>query len=407
MRYEGDNMMNVKRSNRSAVMRILHELGGMSRKRLAENIHLTPAAITKIVAEMIEDGIVREGPALPSGSAGRREVLVELDLRGRCALGIHINKRLAILSATWLDGTVIFSRRVALPVSAPTEETLERLCRELMELAEAHHLDRKSVLGVGVAIRGITWLDAQLVRNSYGALDARDYPLAARVRELTGLPTVMSNNVRALLSAQIFLAREPQLRSQFFLRCEEGIGASLSVNNRIWLGGTEQCSEIGHIPVVRRGGKPCSCGKSGCLETIASAASMREDALAILSEENTPLLWKRMQGRAPTELTVDDVLEAACHGDAAVAAIVDRAVLALAQALKTVIYVIDPEKIVLYGRLFENSYYLARLLSEMGEGVDAGHQIMIEKSRYNQELEACAAPLLMVEQYFENGGMTA
>ena len=405
MRYEGDNMINVKRSTRRAVMRILHESGGMSRKRLAENIGLTPAAITKIVGEMIEDGILREGPVLPSGSAGRREVLVELDLCARCALGLHINRRLAILSAAWLDGTVIFSEESALTYLAPTEETLQRLCGRLMELAEEHRLSRETILGVGVAIRGITWSDAQLVRNSYGALDARDYPLAARVSELTGLPTVMSNNVRSLFSAQIFLAREPELRSQFFLRCEDGIGASLCVDSKIWLGGSEQCSEIGHIPLIRRGGKPCSCGKSGCLETIASASAMREDALAILSRESTPLLWARMEGRDPASLTLNDVLEAACHGDAAVAAIVDRAVLALAQALKTVIYVIDPEKIVLYGQLFENSYYLARLLSEMREGVDAGHQIVIEKSRYNERLEPCAAPLLMVEHYFDNGGL--
>ena len=43
--------MSVKRSNRSAALRILHEKGAMSRKRLAENMHLTPAAITKIVGE--------------------------------------------------------------------------------------------------------------------------------------------------------------------------------------------------------------------------------------------------------------------------------------------------------------------------------------------------------------------
>ena len=53
--------MSVKRSNRSAALRILHEKGAMSRKRLAENMHLTPAAITKIVGEMISDGLLMEG----------------------------------------------------------------------------------------------------------------------------------------------------------------------------------------------------------------------------------------------------------------------------------------------------------------------------------------------------------
>ena len=48
MSYKGDNLMGVKRTNRSAALRTLYEKGAMSRKRLAENLHLTPAAITKI-----------------------------------------------------------------------------------------------------------------------------------------------------------------------------------------------------------------------------------------------------------------------------------------------------------------------------------------------------------------------
>ena len=66
MPYQGDNLMSVKRSNRSAALRILHEKGAMSRKRLAENMNLTPAAITKIVAEMIGEGLLREGEELPA-----------------------------------------------------------------------------------------------------------------------------------------------------------------------------------------------------------------------------------------------------------------------------------------------------------------------------------------------------
>mgnify|MGYP004479612553 CR=1 FL=1 len=81
------------------------------------------------------------------------------------------------------------------------------------------------------------------------------------------------------------------------------------------------------------------------------------------------------------------------------------AVEALAQALKSVIYLIDPGKIVLYGHLFDNSYYLARFMAEMREGVDSRHNVPIEKSRYNQTLENSAAGLLMVEKFFELGGL--
>ena len=405
MSYLGDNLMSVKRSNRSAALRILHEKGAMSRKRLAENMHLTPAAITKIVGEMIEDGLLSEGEMLSSSGAGRREILIDLNAEAACGFGVLINLRQAILSAVWLDGRVIFAEEVRLEAKAPAEETARQLSARLLELAEEHGIREESVIGLGVAVRGITSEDGRTVRNSFGALAETDFPLCERFEEYTGIPTVMENNVRSLFAAQMFVSRDETAGSQFFIRCGYGIGAALSIDGRIWHGVTAQCSEIGHIPVVRRGGKPCHCGKCGCLETIASPGAMREDAIAMLSEEKTPLLWRKYRDGDTDTLSVFDVFAAASSGDEGASEIVDRAIQALGAAIKAVIYLVDPGKIVLYGSLFEDPYYLSRLMSELQEGVDARHDVVIEKSRYNQRLEDRAACLLAVENFIDNGGI--
>ena len=405
MPYEGDNMMGVKRTNRSAALRVLHESGSMSRKRLSESIKLTLAAITKIVGEMIAEGLLTDGRLLPGSGVGRREVMVELNCHAHTALGIFINLRQAILSAVWLDGTVLFSEKIAISEQAPADETVSALCRRLMELVAEHDLKREEILGVGVAMRGLTSSDARLVRNSFGALDSFDYPICDRVEAQTGLPCIMSNNVRALFAAQMFLSKDRSSGSQFFLRCEVGIGASFAIGEKIWLGSSGQCAEIGHIPVVKRGGKPCSCGKSGCLETIASPSAILRDARELLSEGNTPILWRLAQSREDKLPTLEDVFEAARSGEGEIAALIDRAVEALAAAIKSVIYTLDPGKVVLYGRMFDNPYYLSKLIAEMREGVDSAHSVPIEPSRLNQRLEDKAAPLLIVRDFFEKGGL--
>ena len=398
----GDNMTALKRGNRAAVLAALHTEGAMSRKRLAARVHLTPAAITKIVAELIQEGLVREGAALPTAGAGRREVRISLVPESRYALGLLIDRGHAILSAVRFDGGIVFSERVALKENAPAEETVTALCRRLMALAA--QLPREKIIGVGVAVRGVTDAEGTSILNSMGALSAGAHPLAEWVERETGLRVRMMNNVRALLAAQLFLTREPTRSAQYFLRCEYGIGAALAASGEIWLGSSNRCSELGHIPVVR-GGKLCSCGKRGCLETIASPMAMCEDAQSILSETETPLLWKLAGGAQAKSLPLDAVLQAAANGDTAVAAITERAVKALAQALRSVIYILDPEKIVLYGRVFENAYFLSRLLAELREGVDADHAARIEKSPFNGQLEPIAAPLIAVSAFFRTGGM--
>ena len=407
MAYQGDNLMSVKRSNRSAALRILHEKGAMSRKRLAENLHLTPAAITKIVGEMIADGLLLEGEMLTSSNAGRREVLIDLNARAACGLGILINLRQAILSAVWLDGGVIFTEEILLEANAPAGETAIRLSRRILELAEEYGLSRETIIGLGIAVRGITSENGRVVRNSFGALAETDYPLCEEFERLTGLPCFMENNVRSLFAAQMFLSCDEAAGSQFFLRCGYGIGAALSIDGKIWHGVTAQCAEIGHIPVIRRGGKPCHCGKSGCLETIASPGAIREDAIAILSEERTPLLWRKYRDGNTDNMSVYDVFNAASNGDTGAAEIVDRAIQALGGAIKSLIYLVDPGKIVLYGNLFEDSYYLSRLMSELREGVDTRHDVQVEKSRYNQQLEDKAASLLAVQMFINHGGIRA
>ena len=405
MSYKGDNLMSVKRTNRSVALRALHEKGAMSRKRLAESMNLTPAAITKIVGEMINDGLLCEGEMLSSGNAGRKEILIDINTHAGCGLGVLINLRQAILSGVWLDGSVAFSEEVSLPANAPTEKTAERLSARLLELLDEYGIVRERVVGLGIAVRGITSEDGRVVRNSFGALAETEYPLCALFEELTGFRCLMENNVRSLLAAQMFLSRDETTGAQFFLRCGYGIGAALSIDGKIWHGVTAQCAEIGHIPVIRRGGKPCHCGKSGCLETIASPGSMREDALAALSKEATPLLWRKCQEQGEDSLSVFDVFSAASNGDEGAAKIVDQAIQALGTAVKALIYMVDPGKIVLYGSLFEDSYYLSRLNSELQEGVDTRHHVVIEKSRYNQQLEDRAACLLAVQDFMDNGGI--
>ena len=405
MPYQGDNLMSVKRSNRSAALRILHEKGAMSRKRLAENMHLTPAAITKIVAEMIGEGLLREGEELSSGNAGRREILIDINPKARCALGVLINLRQAILSAVWLDGSVIFVEELPIAAMAPAEQTAKELSVELLKLVNEHQIGRDNIIGLGLAVRGITSEDGRKVRNSFGALAEMDYPICDSFEKYTGFRTVMENNVRSLLAAQMFLSKDEAAGSQFFLRCGYGIGAALSVDGKIWQGVTAQCAEIGHIPVIRRGGKPCHCGKSGCLETIASPGSIREDALALFSENETPLLWQKYGDRGAEKMSVYDVFDAASNGDVGASAIVDRAVRALGSAVKALIYLVDPGKIILYGSMFEDSYYLSRLMSELQEGVDSRHNVIIEKSKYNQQLEDKAACLLAVYEYVKLGGI--
>jgi predicted NBD/HSP70 family sugar kinase len=404
MRTEGDNMIGLRRQNRAAVLLLLHRHGGLSRKRLAALLGLTPAAVTKIAAELIGEGLIYEDGSVPSDGAGRREITLRLADHRMSALGVSIGLGKASVSAVRADGTVLFFETVPLPIRASAEQTVQLLCDHLMKQIHACRSGFGKLLGIGIAVRGVIGADGRTVKSSFDALDAEDFPICDSFEAYTGFPTVLSNNVRALLSAEAYLSRDEKPQSIFFLRCGTGIGAAFAVGNEIMEGDRRQFAEIGHIPVIRRGGKPCHCGKSGCLETIASPAAMREDAQTILSPEQTPLLWQMTNGNRDA-VTTAHVLDAARGGDAGAMKLADRAAEALAGALKSVVYLMDPGKIVLYGEIFEHPYFLSKLLAEMDVGVDAAHAVPMEKSRFNGQLERKAAGLLYIMQFYKDGGI--
>ena len=406
MTLSGDNVSSMKHNNRKAVLTEIRLHSSQSRKHLARALHLTPAAISNIVAELIEEGLLVESEPRRAGGVGRSQIMLEINRHARCGLGILIHIGTALISGVWLDGSSAFSAEVRFPPNAPAQEVVDLLVAQMQALVEANGLDRRCIVGLGVAIRGMIDKEKRIVVDSLGVFDGRDIPLAALFERASGLPVMMDNNVRALFAAQLFLDCATHSESQFFLRCEYGIGGALSINDEIWIGGKGHCSEIGHIQVVRRGGRPCTCGKSGCLETVASPAAILSEALRIKSPRRTPLL-AALAARKP-QLGFDDVVRCAANGDAGAAYVVERAVRAMGQAIKSIIYIIDPQRIVLYGNMFENDRFLAQLMVELRLGCDKDHEdIIVEKSAYNKLLDPVAAGILSVQRFFADGGQGA
>mgnify|MGYP004449538181 CR=1 FL=1 len=405
MNLEGNNIMTVKRTNRSTILKLLHRNESLSRKKLAELTGLTPAAITKITSELIDDRLIYEGRAVAMGSVGRREVQLCLNTRAYCALGIGINIGKAYLSAAWPSGEVIFEDIQHLPENAPAETTIKLLCSKLMELAREQIPAGTPIIGVGITSRGIHSSDFRTIKNAYHALEGKNIPVADLVEEFTGYPAVLENNVRALLSAHLFLSDDGTSDSVFFVRGEYGIGGALSVGGEVWQGSSGQCSEIGHIPVVRKGGKRCRCGKAGCLETVASPVAIIEQAMEVMNEKTTPAFCNRLKEINGRKVYIEDVCECAALGDEPLQDIVTNAVQYLASAIRAVIYSIDPQKIILYGKMFESEYYLTKFSAEMLDYVDAYHKIPVKRCDMNLQLERVSAPLIAITRYIENGGI--
>lgn len=405
MALKGDNMAKIKISNRRFILRLLQEQGPLSRKMIASSLGLTPSAITLIVGDMIKEGIIREGVTISkNGNVGRKEVLVEINSGAFCALGIAINLDNVIISATDLDGNIIFEEKISIQETVPVYEIVRKTTDILKQKIKEYHLSRLKIVGLGIIVRGIIDKDKKESLYSFGGLQEKNVPLREMFEKATGFPTFLENNVRGLMQAEMFLSHARGLSSQLFIRCEYGIGAALSIDHKMWNGSHGRCAELGHTQVVTQKGKLCRCGKTGCLETVASPTAIKEDVLEIYGPEETPILFEISDGNK-NAVTVDDILEAARQGDYKVAEIVDRAVDYLSIAIKTVLCTVDPDKVIFYGKMFENDYYLNKMKRGLDDWLLGSEGVIVEKSRYNLELESKEAAIVAIDQFYDGGGI--
>ncbi|MFD0503105.1 ROK family protein [Streptomyces chiangmaiensis] len=94
-------------------------------------------------------------------------------------------------------------------------------------------------------------------------------PLAKMFSEAMGMPVAMDKDATAAAIGERWIGGAERSGSFLFIYIGTGIGGGVSLDNTILHGDSGNAGEFGHI-VVEHGGRTCSCGGTGCLETYCS-----------------------------------------------------------------------------------------------------------------------------------------
>ncbi|WP_071434607.1 ROK family transcriptional regulator [Angelakisella massiliensis] len=406
MAIKGRNMVDIKQGNRNAILTLLHEQGGLSRKQLAARLNLTPAAITMIVSEMIQNSILQEGEVLQSkGSAGRKEIMVRINSNDFFVTGVYFGIEQAIVSATDLCGNLLVSETFLYDYNSGVQFVVNRICQIINDTILRLEQQQKRCVGVGIAARGIIDDTRGICYNSYGGWPETDVPLLHMMEEqLRGQVISFQQNVRALANAYIFLNRGQSIESMLFVKNDTGIGAALLFDHKVYSGFNSNAAEMGHI-VVERNGRLCRCGGRGCLETVSSMRSIENDVRDIFSEEATPALYRLVDGNKQN-VSFPLICRAIQEGDTNVQNITNKAVDLLAEVLRSQICVLDVQRIVLHGIVFENPYFFNRLLESIN--YDGRYPCLSELITTTQSfpaLDTVCSPILAIREFYRRGGM--
>jgi glucokinase len=103
----------------------------------------------------------------------------------------------------------------------------------------------------------------------------RDFPLLDHVRELTGLPTFIDNDAKALAVGEGWVGAAKGVDNFIGMVVSTGVGGGIVLNGRLLEGRLGNAGHIGHV-VVEPDGRPCPCGGQGCLEAEAAGPALAD-----------------------------------------------------------------------------------------------------------------------------------
>lgn len=228
---------------------------------------------------------------------------------------------------------------------ARAEDFADALASEIFLLLEQMKIDVDSIRGLGIGAPNGNYFNGTIEF----APNLKWQGIVPLVKMLEGhFPAWqirLTNDANAAALGEKIFGKAREVNDFIMITLGTGVGSGIFSGGRLIYGHDGFAGEIGHS-VVEPGGRPCGCGRKGCLEAYASASGIVRTARAFMeSGKVLSSLLNNVQG----ELQAKHIGEAALQGDLLAGNVFKFTADKLAFALSNAVTVTSPEVIYFFG----------------------------------------------------------
>ena len=241
------------------------------------------------------------------------------------------------------------------------EEVVENIAEAVLELLKENNLTAEQCESLGVGCPGTVDGRKGVVLYSNN-IRWEDVPMLDILRAKIAVPMYLANDADAAALAEVIAGAAKNKENAVLLTLGTGVGGGVIINGKIFTGPLRGGCELGHT-VIKHGGKPCNCGRSGCFEAYASATALMELAREVAAAHPDSLM-NRMSGGDASKIDGRIIFDAEKQGDAAAKMVVGQYEEDLSVGITNMINIFRPEVIILGGGVSAQEKYLTDALQE-------------------------------------------
>lgn len=292
-----------------------------------------------------------------------------------CDLG-GTNLRAAIVDVE--SGTVLHQAGVPTLAREGHDAVMRRMADLFLQLILSAGMKKEEIGGIGIGVPGVLDLEkgqTLLLPNLPGTWP--HIPLRDTIRDLTGLPTALLNDVRSITNGEWRFGAGRDVDTVAVFAIGTGIGGGLVINGQLHLGIGGTGGELGHT-MIDYNGPRCGCGNYGCLETYASGPAIAAMGMKAVAQGLTTRLGE-LCAYDLNRITPELIAQAAQEGDEIAQSIYERAGFYIGIAAANVCAAIGPRRIIIAG------------------GVAQAGDLLLEPIRRTIRERVCIMPVEQVE----------
>lgn len=369
----------------SLAARVLELIAGgqaTSRAELSERLGAAASTVSLTVQQLLAQGLVAE-EGTHASTGGRPRKVLRLGGADGFAVAADLGGSHARIGVVHSGGGLSDVSTVPFSMTEGPEVGLSRLADTLDDLAA--RTSGGTLRGVGVSLPGPVDITAGSVSLPSRMPGWTGFPVRQWLEGRFGVPAAVDNDAN-LMALGEHSVRPAGTNQSIFVKAGTAIGLGIIADGRVYRGATGAAGDITHVRLHAAGDIPCSCGNTGCLETVASGAA----------------LVKQLRALDLAVASTTDVVRLAADADPEATLAVRRAGRLLGEVLSANVNFFNPDAVYLGGILSTLEPFVAAVRSQLYEGCHplATEHLVIERARTGADAGLVGAGLFALQRAF-------
>jgi predicted NBD/HSP70 family sugar kinase len=364
----------LRNEHQKKVLNLIRLSGQISRVDIGNRIDLSKATVTRVIDDLLKEGLVREAGQAES-KVGRKKTFLEIVPNSCFAIGVNLSKN--YVYASLIDITMKSLGKVehSLRGVRSNEEFYHLIISVIEELLEKTRVSVDSILGIGVGVPGLVDFESGVIWKLDITHSLANVSLKDKLEHHFNLPATVDNNVNTLALGEYWFGYgwAENVQQLVYIFSSEGVGGGVVTDGRLFRGKHNIAAEIGEMIVNMD--DPATKGR---VEDYCSTDVVE----------------------SVTNMAFEEACKLALEGDPLCKNAIEQAIKALGVGLVNVINLLDPEIVVLSGKFIEayppffakvETYARSLMVSEISRQVK-----ILRRAYYDAPYEIGAAALIFI-----------